>query len=142
MMMMMRGRRTETFTLVVAVVLLALVRSGEAKRAGGGAGAALGSRGGNNGGVDNEGKGGEIDQTTIIVSACFGGLAVLFCGKERGAKGGEGEGGSVVSTREKEGGGGVDTGRHYAPPLTRTTLEVCFHTPTVRITCLAFYFFS
>jgi hypothetical protein len=67
-------------SFVLAFVACLLLHSVESKKAGGGAGVGLASRSGSNNGVDNEGRGGEIDQTTIIVSACFGGLAVVFCG--------------------------------------------------------------
>lgn len=64
--------------VVVAFAVCHLVQLVDAKKAGGGAGVALATRG-NNDGADNEGIGGNLDDTTIIVLACFGGLAVLFC---------------------------------------------------------------
>jgi hypothetical protein len=35
-------------------------------------------RGGGSSGVDNEGDGGTLDSTSIIVLGCFGALAVIF----------------------------------------------------------------
>lgn len=76
----MRGgmsRRVAACYLVVALVLaLAVGASGKARA--GGAGAGVG-RGGNSSGEDNEGQGGGVDKNTVIVSSCFGGLALVFC---------------------------------------------------------------
>lgn len=63
---------------MVAFAACLLVQSVDAKRAGGGAGVALATRGSGNG-EGNQGIGGDLDETSIIVLSCFGGLAVLFC---------------------------------------------------------------